>query len=62
MKEGYYLSETGNLQIWYPEGSEHEGFQTMEIFKDERWQKVLFSIEDVRTLLKVYDFEFLGDL
>jgi hypothetical protein len=41
MKEGYYLSETGNLQIWYPEGSEHEGFQTMEIFKDERWQKVL---------------------
>lgn len=62
MKAGYYLSELGNLQIWYPEGSELERFQIMEVFKDGEWLRVYFSVKQVKTLLLCLDFEFLGDL
>jgi hypothetical protein len=62
MKAGYYLSELGSLQIWYPTGTELKGFQTMEVFRGGEWQKVHFSLKEISTLLAVLNFEFLGDL
>jgi hypothetical protein len=59
MKAGYYLSELGNLQIWYPK---EKGLQIMEVFKDEEWLRVGFTANQVSTLLAVLEFEFLGDL
>jgi hypothetical protein len=64
MKAGYYLSENGNLQIWYPVGTWYAGFQTADMYQPHRGEfiRVHYSPTDIRMLLAVLEFEFLGEL
>lgn len=64
MKPGYYMSEMGNLQVWYPVGTWYAGFQTMDAYQPHRSEfiRVHYSPNDVDMLLKVLEFEFLGEL
>ena len=63
MKPGYYLSESNNLQLWYPKNHFLEGFQAMEIMlEDDKWVRVRYTKEDVEMVNQVLEFEYLGDL
>jgi hypothetical protein len=58
------MSEMGNLQVWYPVGTWYAGFQTMDAYQPHRSEfiRVHYSPNDVDMLLKVLEFEFLGEL
>lgn len=62
MKAGYYLSEYGNFQIWYPM---EDGSQRMEVFLENstgEWTTMMFTKKQVQLLLGIVDPLFLGDL
>ena len=63
MKPGYYLSEKGNFQVWYPLGLVEKDMQRMDVISEDgieetidytRTQALLFNM--------IFDFEFLGEL
>jgi len=64
MEAGYYMSEGGNLQVWYPVGTYYAGFQTADMYQPHRGEfiRVHYSPTDIRMLLAVLEFEFLGEL
>jgi hypothetical protein len=62
MKPGYYLSENGNFQTWYPKSFFIDKRQTMEILTSDGWIRVHYAEEDLRIIRLLLEFEFLGDL
>lgn len=64
MKPGYYLSELSNLQVWYPVGTYYAGFQTLDAYQPHRGEfiRIHYSPRQIDILLKVLEFEFLGEL
>jgi hypothetical protein len=64
MKAGYYMSEMGNLQIWYPVGAFMKDIQAMDAYQPLRGEfiRINYTKGGVEMLLKILEFEFLGDL
>jgi hypothetical protein len=63
MKPGYYLSEKGNFQVWYPLGLFEKNKQRMD-FIDETGVEESADFTRTQALLvnTIFDFEFIGEL
>ena len=63
MKPGYYLSETGNFQIWYPKDFFEKGKQRLDfVNKDGVEETVDYDIVSTTLIISIFDFEFIGNL
>lgn len=62
MKPGYYISEYGNFQVWYPEGLFLNSLQTMECLIEGTWLRIHYTKEGLVMVTKTLEFEFLGGL
>jgi hypothetical protein len=63
MEPGYYLSEMGNFQVWYPLGFFEEGKQRMDVvLTDGTNETVNHTRVQAMLINKIFDFEFIGDL
>ena len=64
MKEGYYISESSNLQLWYPKGYFKKGYQTMELYLPmvNRFERVHYNKKTLSIVMSIFDFEFIGEL
>ncbi len=62
MKPGYYLSEAGNFQIWYPKDHFQSDRQTLEVQIGDTEYRMHYTDEQMETLQHLFEFEFLGDL
>lgn len=67
MSPGYYLSETGNFQIWYPKDFFAKGEQRMDVVGVDKYG-IVYSREEsyphftVELMISLLDFEFIGEL
>jgi hypothetical protein len=67
MKPGYYISETGNFQIWYPKDFFTKGEQRMDVVGADSLGQVFvkehhflhFTVELMEDTL---EFEYIGEL
>ena len=63
MEPGYYLSEMGNFQVWYPLGFFEEAKQRMDvILTDGTNETINYTRVQAMLINKIFDFEFIGDL
>ncbi len=63
MKEGYYLSERGNFQVWYPPNFFQLGKQRVAIIDSNGTEEVVdYSLLTARLVSAIFDFEFIGEL
>lgn len=63
VKEGYYLSERGNLQVWYPLNLFENDKQRMDvIWEDGTEETVNYTRIQALLINSIFDFEFIGDL
>ena len=64
MKPGYYISESNNLQIWYPKDYFIKGYQTMEIFVPivNRFEKIHYDQKTLDIVMAIFDFTFIRNL
>jgi hypothetical protein len=63
MKPGYYISESNNLQIWYPFGFFEKGMQTMEVIvKGDKFEQVHYSKEMLDLVTTCFDFDLIEEL
>ena len=63
MKPGFYLSEKGNFQVWYPRGFFIDDLTTLDvIFSDGTEKRVSYNDEQIRKIQLAFSFEFIGDL
>jgi hypothetical protein len=63
MKPGYYLSERGNFQVWYPANFFKKGKQRAEMIDSNGIERrVDYDLSTALLLSVTFDFEFIGDL
>lgn len=67
MKPGYYISETGNFQIWYPKDFFTKGEQRMDAVGVDRYGRVFVREESypqdmLELILSTLEFEYIGEL
>lgn len=63
MKPGYYLSERGSFQVWYPANFFKEGKQRAEMIDSNGIERrVDYDLSTALLLSVTFDFEFIGDL
>lgn len=67
MKPGYYISETGNFQIWYPKDAFVKGEQRMDVVGVDRYGRVFvreesYSQDMLELFLLILEFEYIGEL
>jgi hypothetical protein len=62
MKAGYYISESNNLQLWYPKGYFKKGYQTMELLLSDGYVKVHYDKKTLGIVMSIFNFEFIGEL
>jgi hypothetical protein len=66
MKPGYYLSETGNFQIWYPKDAFVKGEQRFDvvgrIYDDVSVKQYSYEHYLVDLIECSLEFEFIGEL
>ena len=63
MKPGYYLSEMGNFQVWYPLGLSEKDKQRMDvIWKDGTEETIDYTRIEALLVSSIFDFEFIGEL
>jgi hypothetical protein len=63
MKPGYYLSEMGNFQVWYPKGFFEEDKQRMDVvLTDGTNDTINYTKVQAILISKIFDFEFIGEL
>ena len=69
-KQGYYLSELGNLIVYYGLGANeyHPDMYYYEVYKKmcndrpEQWNAILTTEKTLDILNKTLEFEYLGEL
>lgn len=63
MKPGYYLSEMGNFQVWYPLNLFENDKQRMDvIWKDGTEETIDYTRIEALLVSSIFDFEFIGEL
>lgn len=63
MKPGYYLSEKGNFQVWYPLGLFEKGMQRMDVIWEDGIEETIDYMRTQALMVNmIFDFEFLGEL
>ena len=63
MNSGYYLSERGNFQIWYPPNFFQKGKQRAEMIDSNGIERVVdYDLSTALLVSVTFDFEFIGDL
>jgi hypothetical protein len=63
MNPGYYLSERGNFQVWYPHGFFEKDKQRMDvIWEDGMADTIIYTRVQAIIINAVFDFEFIGEL
>lgn len=63
MKPGYYLSERGNFQVWYPLNFFADDMQRLEVIWEDGTEETIDYTTDQALLINViFDFEFIGEL
>ena len=63
MKPGYYLSEKGNFQVWYPLDFFEKNMQRMDvIWEDGTEETVNYTRSQALLINSIFDFEFIGKL
>lgn len=63
MKEGYYLSELGSFQVWYPANFFKKGKQRAEMIDSYGIERrVDYDLSTALLLSVTFDFEFIGEL
>ena len=63
MKPGYYLSEKGNFQVWYPLSLFEKDMQRMDvIWEDGTEQTIDYMRTQALMVNMIFDFEFIGEL
>jgi len=63
MKPGYYLSEKGNFQVWYPLDFFEKGMQRMDVIWEDGTEETI-DYTGIQALLvnMIFDFGFIGEL
>lgn len=63
MKPGYYLSEKGNFQVWYPLNLFEKDMQRLDvIWEDGTEQTIDYMRTQALMVNMIFDFEFIGEL
>ena len=63
MNPGYYLSEKGNFQIWYPLGFFEKNKQRMDVVcEDGITDTINYTRVQALIINAVFDFDFIGEL
>ncbi len=63
MNPGYYLSEKGNFQVWYPLDFFKKDEQRMDVIcEDGVAETVNYTKVQALIVNTVFDFEFIGEL
>ena len=63
MKPGYYLSENGNFQVWYPLNFFEKGKQRMDLIGEDGIEEAVdYTRIEAKLVGIVFDFEFIGEL
>ena len=63
MNPGYYLSEKGNFQVWYPLGFFEKNKQRMDVIgEDGIADTVNYTRVQALIINTLFDFEFIGEL
>jgi len=67
MEPGYYLSEVGHFQIWYPKDFFKKGYQRLDVVYTDRYGITRTRTEEypeemLKLLLSVLEFEYIGGL
>lgn len=62
MKPGYYIAESGTLQVWYPVGYFDSGLQRVEFVFNDNWTLLDYAETTCSSFKKWRDLTFLGDL
>lgn len=63
MKPGYYLSEKGSFQVWYPLDLFEKDMQRMDVIWEDGTEETIDYMRTQALLVNmVFDFEFLGEL
>lgn len=62
MNPGYYLSELGNFQVWYPANFFEKGKQRLEIVDSTGETKVDYDLSTANLVYDIFEFEFIDEL
>ena len=63
MEPGYYLSEKGNFQVWYPIDFFGKNMQRMDvIWEDGTEETVNYTRSQALLINSIFDFEFIGEI
>lgn len=63
MKPGYYLSENGNFQVWYPINFFEKEKQRMDVIWEDGVEEAIDYTRTQALLINmIFDFEFIGEL
>jgi hypothetical protein len=63
MNEGYYLSESGNFQVWYPANFFEKGKQRAEMIDSNGIERRIdYNLHTALLVSAIFDFEFIGEL
>lgn len=63
MKPGYYLSEKGSFQVWYPLGLFEKDMQRMDVIWEDGIEETIDYMRTQALMVNmIFDFEFIGEL
>ena len=63
MKPGYYLSEKGSFQVWYPLNLYENDKQRMDVIWDDGIEQTVdYTRTQALLVASIFDFEFIGEL
>ena len=63
MKPGYYLSQRGSFQVWYPLDFFEKDMQRMDvIWEDGTEENIDYTRTEALLVNMIFDFEFIGEL